>query len=206
MLLSAPVVKPLVVINVPAEFGVTKLDTSNKRVGLVDYDWLANLVVNETIALGVTPQTLPIHLFSYVAEVNLNGSGALGFHRAANVSSDPSSPVLQTLIQTGYYSVNSIFAHQVGPQPQVANTGILAHEIAEWLNDPDDNFIPAWEDPAFPNICDNGLMEVGDPLEFISHGFQVASGGRAYNFPDIAFGTPVLAHPEFIFANGWFSF
>lgn len=24
-----------------------------------DYEWLANLVVNETIALGVTPQTLP---------------------------------------------------------------------------------------------------------------------------------------------------
>jgi hypothetical protein len=62
VLLSAPVVKPLVVINVPAEFGVTALDASNKRLGFVDLEWLANLVVNETIALGVTPQTNPFVL------------------------------------------------------------------------------------------------------------------------------------------------
>ena len=204
VLLSAPVVEPLVVINVPAEFGVTVPDASGKRLGIVDSEWLDNLVVNETIALGVTPQTLPIHLFSNVGAVDLSGGGTFGFHWAVNVSSDPSSPVLQTLIQTGYFSVNSSEAQG---RPQVANTGVLAHEIAEWLNDPGiDNFVPAWEDPALPNICDNPLMEVGDPLGYVSPGFQMVSGGRAYNFPDIAF-EPWFSHTQNSFsANGWFSF
>ena len=206
VLLSTPTVVPVVVINVPADQGFTKLDASNKRFGVVDFQWMVDLTVNATTALGINPQTLPIHLFSYVAAEDLGGSVASGFHYAVNISGDPAAPVLQTLIQAAYYSTSSYFAAD-GSEIQAANTGVLAHEIAEWLNDPSvDNIIPAWQDPAFPNICDNPLMEVGDPLEIVSHGFQVTLGGRSYSFPDIAFQPWFTRSQNSMSANGWFSF
>jgi probable HAF family extracellular repeat protein len=198
---------PVVEIHVPADRGVTLLDPSNKRFGLVDFQWMVDLTVQATTTLGITPQMLPIHLFSYVISEDLAGGPAFGFHYAVNVSSDPAAPVLQTLIQGGYFSSTSLFATEAGSGVQAANTGVLAHEIAEWLNDPSlDNIVPAWQDPTYPTICDNSLMEVGDPLEGISHGFQVASGGRSYSFPDVAF-QPWFSRTQNSFsANGWFSF
>ena len=199
--LSTPTVLPAVVIHVPADKGFTGVDQFGHRFGIVDFEWMDIVLENETVALGITPDTLPIHLFSYVLTEFLNGGEALGYHFAFNVSSDPSTPVLQTMIQTGYFSVNSRV------RPAAANTAVLGHELAEWLNDPSgDNFVPAWQDPAFPHICDNPLKEVGDPLELTSPGFQMMSGGTSYTFPDVAFAPWFSRTEHSLSANGWFSF
>jgi probable HAF family extracellular repeat protein len=205
VLLSAPSVAPVVVINVPPDRGITLLDPSNNRFGVVDFEWLADLTANETFALGIGPQQLPIHLFSSLRAQDLSGGTSGGFHWSINVSTDPSTPVLQTFIQTSYFGANSFFTG--ANRPEVANVGILAHEIAEWLNDPaGDDFVPAWQDPALSSTCDNSLLEVGDPLELISHGLQASSGGRTYNFPDIAFLPWFSQTQNSLSANGWFSF
>jgi hypothetical protein len=82
----------------------------------------------------------------------------------------------------------------------------LGHEIAEWLNDPAvDNIVPAWQDPGFPHICDNAFMEVGDPLESISHGLGVSLNGRTYQFPEVAFLPWFAGDRHSTSANGWYS-
>jgi hypothetical protein len=66
---------------------------------------------------------------------------------------------------------------------QAANTGVLAHEVAEWLMDPTvSNFTVPWQEPGHPGVCTNPLVEIADPLEVIAPGVDV--GG--YRFPDVA--------------------
>ena len=66
---------------------------------------------------------------------------------------------------------------------QAANTGVLAHELAEWLIDPaTKNFTVPWQDPAHPGVCTNPLVEIADPLDVIAPGVDVAG----YRFPDVA--------------------
>src|SRR5262249_7363125 len=81
-------------------------------------------------------------------------------------------------IQAGYFS-----KALVPGRPMAANTGVLAHEVAEWLMDPTaSNFTIPWQEPGHPGVCTNPLVEIGDPLEVIAPGVDV--GG--YRFPDVA--------------------
>jgi hypothetical protein len=139
---------------------------------------------------------------SSVEGVDLNGGGSLGFHDAVNVGS-ATIPIIQPFIQTGYFSVNSA---AVQGNFNASGTAVLGHEIAEWLNDPAvDNIVPAWQDPGFPHICDNPFMEVGDPLESISHGLVVSLNGRTYQFPEVAFLPWFAGDRHSTSANGWYS-
>ncbi len=155
-------------------------------------------------ALASPPQSLSIHLMSGVEGVDLNGGGSLGFHDAINAGT-ATNPVIQPYIQTGYFSVNSAAARsrtiQCAPGPRC-----LGHEIAEWLNDPDgDNMVPAWQEPAFPHICDNPFLEVGDPLDEVGHGFSVSLNGRTYQFP--GGGVPAMVRRRSSFYSGeWLVF
>ena len=203
VLLSAPVILPVQVINVPADLGYSTLDSHGVKLGVVDFAWLADTTASMTFNLGIPPQSLSIHLMSSVEGADLNGSGSLGFHDAINAGT-AANPILQPYMQGGYFSANSAVALQGNYNG--TGTAVLAHEIAEWLNDPaGDNVVPAWQDPEFPHICDNPLLEVGDPLEDLSRGFDVSLNGRSYHFPEVAFLSWFADDRRSTSVNGWYS-
>jgi hypothetical protein len=198
VLLSTPTVLPVQVIQVPAGYGYSWVDEAGAKVGIVDFGWLAETTSNLTLSLGIPPQALAIHLMSAVEGVGLDDGGSLGFHYEV-IAGSASNPVIQPYIQTAYFSVAS-------QQKNAAGTLVLGHEIAEWLMDPAlDNIVPAWQDPAFPHVCDNQILEVGDPLEYISHGADVSLNGRTYKFPEVAFLQWFSEDHHSTSVNGWYS-
>jgi hypothetical protein len=202
VLLSAPQILPVQVVNVPDGYGVTTVDYRGVRVGAVDFGWLADTTASMTVSLGIPPQSLAIHLMSAVEGVDLAGGGSLGFHDAFNIGT-ATNPILQTYMQTGYFSVNS--AAVLGNYDS-SDTAVLGHEIAEWMNDPlGDNFVAPWQEPAFPHICDNPLMEVGDPLTPVSRGIGVSLNGRTYQLPEVAFQSWFSRDRHSTATNGWYS-
>jgi hypothetical protein len=202
VLLSAPKILPVQVINVPDGYGYSTVDSHGVKVGLVDFAWLAGITSSVTVSLGLPPQSLSIHLMSAVEGADLNGSGSLGFHYVVNLGT-ASNPILQPYLQTGYFSVNSAFVHN---NVNASGTVVLGHEVAEWLNDPTvDNVVAAWQEPAFPHICDSTYMEVGDPLTPVSPGIGVSLNGRTYQFPEVAFLSWFSDDRHSTSVNGWYS-
>lgn len=203
VLLAAPQILPVQVVQIPDGWGYTTVDTRGVKVGVVDFAWLADTVAAMTTNLGIPPQALSIHLMSAVEGVDLNDGGSLGFHASLNAGT-ATNPVLQPYVQVAYFSANSAAAGS--GKYNGAGTAALGHEIAEWLNDPvGDTLAPAWQDPAFPHICDNSYLEVGDPLENISHGFGVSLNGRTYQFPEVAFLPWFAGDHHSTSVNGWYS-
>jgi hypothetical protein len=202
VLLAQPLVAPVQVITVPPGFGETIIDSAGTPLGVVDFGWLVNMTNNLTVALGVPPQVLAIHLMSAVEAVDLSGGTALGFHGGVFEGS-AANPTLLPYIQTGYFAAHSALA---ATRPQTIGTGVLGHEIAELFNDPAaDNAVPAWQDPAFSHLCDNSYYEVGDPLTRINSGIQVSLNGRSYHLPDVAFLPWFSGAQRSTSVNGWYS-
>lgn len=199
VLFSAPQILPLQVINVPPGYGQTRIDSAGTKVGIVDSTWIFNMMANRTLSLGISPQTLPIHVMSAIEGVDPSGNGFLGFHYIVNAGT-AANPVTLPYIETGYFSAASAFAISSG-------TTVLGHEIAEWLNDPAvDNVVPAWQDPRAAHLCDNNLLEVGDPLEAVSQGMQVTLNERSYRLPDVTFLPWFSRDQHSNSVNGWYSF
>jgi hypothetical protein len=180
VLLGTPTVVPLV-IDVPAAYGYSAPDPeSGVLLAFIDADWLFNLNVQVTNSYGVPPTTLPIHLFSQVEGAAYGRSIYAGFHNYTAFTTSSGATVAAPFIETAYFSEALSIAHR---RLQIQNTGVLAHEIAEWLMDPAlFNFTTPWQNPAQPSVCYNPLVEVGDPLEIIAPGLD--AGG--YRFPDVA--------------------
>jgi hypothetical protein len=179
VLLGAPTVIPITV-DVPAAFGFSVVDPkSGEREAAIDGDWLFNLIIQVTQSPpGVPPTTLPIHLFSQVATAAFGNLISLGFHNAYAFTTQSGATLAAPFIQAGYFSKALLPS-----LPNAANTGVLAHEVAEWLMDPAiRNFTVPWQEPGHPGVCTNPLVEIGDPLEVIAPGVDV--GG--YRFPDVA--------------------
>src|SRR5262249_13245897 len=128
---------------------------------------------------AIPPTSLPIHFFSQVVSVALQGE-LFGFHFFYAFTTSSGATFAAPFIQTSY--ISKALADPNGIS-NTANTGVLAHEVAEWLMDPTiSNFTIPWQDPAQPGVCSNPAVEVGDPLEAIAPGLVV--GG--YRFPDLA--------------------
>jgi hypothetical protein len=181
VLLGMPTVIPITV-DVPAAFGFSVVDPkSGEREAAIDAEWLFNLVIQVTQSPpGVPPTTLPIHLFSQVETAAFGHAISLGFHNAYAFTTPTGATLAAPFIQAGYFS--KALLDPFG-RPQAANTGVLAHEVAEWLMDPTaSNFTIPWQEPGHPGVCTNPLVEIGDPLEVIAPGVDV--GG--YRFPDVA--------------------
>jgi hypothetical protein len=180
VLLRAPTVIPITV-DVPAAYGHSIHDPkSGVLEAAIDADWLINLNVQVTNTYGIPPTTLPIHLFSQVIAAAYGHEVFSGYHYEYTFTTSSGATVAAPFIETAYFSkaLEISNGHLQGP-----NTGVLAHEVAEWLMDPiGGNYIKSWQDPAEPGVCWNYLMEVGDPLEIIAPGLDI--GG--YRFPDVA--------------------
>jgi probable HAF family extracellular repeat protein len=201
VLLGTPTVAPVRVLQVPPDKGWDFIDqASGLPTANVDSEWLINQLVDTTVDLGITPETLPINLFTSIVPVTPAGLGYLGVHLAFNLSSLTGNPAIQTLIMTDYLPAKS------RQRSNSAGTEVLGHEVLEWLNNPvGSNLVPVWQEPDRPHVCDNQGMEVADPLEVLSEGFQVTLNGRAYRLPDAAFFS-WFAHINAPFSvNGWFS-
>ena len=169
-----------ITVDVPAAFGFSAVDPqAGVREAFIDAEWLSNLIIQVTQSHGVAPTTLPIHLFLQVAAAFAD-EFSFGFHNAYAFMTPSGTTLAAPFIQAGYFS--KAVVDPVG-RPQAANTGVLAHELAEWLMDPATrNFTVPWQDPAHPGVCTNPLVEIADPLEVIAPGVDVAG----YRFPDVA--------------------
>ena len=153
-------------ITVPAADG-SVIKIGGKRVGVVAFAWFVKTIEPQIIAqLGLSPTGLTIFVPANVELLEQNGRCCYhGFHAA-----------ITQRTPTGLQTVTTVFA----PGGKVDVT-ILAHEIAEWLNDPfNDDVVPKWTNPA-TGKCDSDKLEVGDPL--VKHVFRQSG----YELQDVAF-------------------
>jgi hypothetical protein len=150
------------------------------REAAIDGDWLNDQLVQVMQSRGIPPTTLPIHLFSQVITAAYGHEVFAGYHFFYPFTTSSGATVAAPFIEAAYFSKALTIPNG---RLQAPNTGVLAHEIAEWLMDPTgSNFTTPWQDPAQPGVCWNPKVEVGDPLESIAPGVDV--GG--YRFPDVA--------------------
>ena len=98
----------------------------------------------------------------------------LGFHTSDGANPAPSRT----------YGVAAYFDATSKLPAGYADTGAVAHEIAEWIHNPFlSNTVPNW---AGPGGCYNN-MEVADPLEDRGDvAFKMSTFGRSYNMVNIA--------------------
>lgn len=179
VLLGTPTVIP-VVVDVPAAYGRSGPDPKSGALeAFIDADWTLDLTVQVTNAYGIPPTTLPIHLLSQVIGGAYGYELFSGYHDFQSVTSSGSTVAAPFILSAYLSKAREIPDGRV----QGENTGVLAHEIAEWLMDPAlSNHAAPWQNPAEPRVCNNPLLEVGDPLEITAPGVQM--GG--YRFPDVA--------------------
>ncbi len=132
----------------------------------------------------INPGVLPLFV-TYDIYLTEGGCCIGGYHDA-----DGAQPGGQTYSYSTYVDSPGAFAQDVSA---------LSHEIGEWLDDPfADNFV---------NCHDNGLMEVGDPLENNPNygAFPYTLGGFTYNLQSLVF-IGYFGAPAKTSVHSWFSF
>jgi hypothetical protein len=162
---GTPTVLSAVSVTVPVADGSTQPGFCGVY-GQMDLGWFDNMVqttiIPQLAAQGVGPANFPQLIFDSVV-MYLNGDPnqccVLGYHSAF---------INGGTFQT--YSVNNFDTAQVF----VPDTQAMAHEVGEWMDDPDgSNAVPSWgaEGQVTAGNC-QGNLEVGDPL---SPGFGTPS-------------------------------
>jgi hypothetical protein len=193
-----------VVINVPAAQGLALATTSLgpgafcSPLGIVDINWfdayLSEKVIPALAAQGVNPSNFAIFLVHNVVWAspitNLSDCCIGGYHGATGLP-----------IQT-YESVNFDSTGLFPPAGE--DTGSMAHETAEWMDDPfGNNSTPPWGRIGQVDSCQNNL-EVGDPLTGTGAPPIVMQNGFTYHLQELAFFSWFYGAPS-IGIHGWFS-
>lgn len=168
-------------------------------VGLTGTDYVQDRILDRLSTKGVIgPTDLPIlfmpsTVFAVQSTTPIQNCCILGYHGAfydENGNIQTYSPI--DFDSTGAFG------------PAVADTTVMAHEVAEWANDPfGSNPTPAWGHVGQVGGC-QGNFEVGDPLTGTNLPAITMPNGFSYHLQELAFfswyyGAPSLA------ANGWFS-
>jgi len=175
----------------PALFG------SCGPLGIVNRNTMFPILVNLTQSLasqGVNPSTFPIFLLYNVVmsegpPTNLNLCCVLGFHGASGSPAQTFSPI--------DFDTTGLFG-------DTADTAIMAHEVAEWMDDPfGNNPTPLWGHTGQVPGC-QGNLENGDPLSGTNFPNVKGSNGFTYHLQELAFFSWFYGAPS-IAANGWFS-
>ena len=148
LLLGTPTVEPTQRIVVPSADGFTT-GTGSSLQGFVAYAWFIQTIEPQLLqSLSIDPHTLTIFLTQKTQVLEQNGHCCFnGYHNSfpITISSGPAT------FTTAWSSVSS------------KNVTHMAHEIAEWMNDPFyTNAVPKWVDPV-SGACGGGKLEVGDP-------------------------------------------
>lgn len=209
--LNFQIVDPIVV-NVPTgggktwtglgcgNFGVINLAWFDSALlGLTTPDYVQDRILAPLMNKGlVNAGTLPILLFPSVVMAIESTSPfinccVLGYHGAyldTNGNIQTYSPV--DFDSTGAFG------------SAVADTSDMAHEVAEWVNDPTGgNPTPAWGHVGQVSGC-QGNFEVGDPLSGTNLPPITMPNGFSYHLQELAFFSWFYGAPS-LGANGWFS-
>lgn len=201
VLLHPVTLLPPIVLNVPGHAGLAvsnKVFGSCASLGIVDINWfdayLDSIIIPALAAQGVNPSNLPIFLVHNVVWAspanNLSYCCILGYHGWTGLP-----------IQT-YSAVDFDTTRLFGSALQ--DTGIMSHEIAEWMNDPFvTNPTPLWGHTGQVGGC-QGNLEVGDPLTGTNAPPIVMSNGFTYHLQELAFFSWFFESPS-IGIHGWFS-
>jgi hypothetical protein len=181
----------------------TKCTTGHATQTEVDDGWFTTnfpALVNGLIqARTISPNQMPLFvmynsvLCSSVADNCASGGAAGGYHSFLNTSINIcrpptclSEPVTEVY---GVYNVD-LTGLSFGP-----DTSILAHEVAEAVNDPwTNNAVPAWGDIGQVQGCQYNL-EVGDPLSpggilspnLVSYPYTVNGNAYTFHVQDLAY-------------------
>jgi hypothetical protein len=154
-------------------------------VGTYDINAFDNLIQGWMAAnKKINPGVLPIFI-TYDIFLTSGGCCIGGYHNA-----NGPQPNGQTYSVATYVDSPGSFSQDVSA---------LSHEIGEWLDDPfTDNLV---------NCRDNGIMEVGDPLEGESNfgGFPYTLGGFTYNLQSLVF-IGYFGAPKTDSVHSWLSF
>jgi hypothetical protein len=194
-----------VVIDVPVADGLTLSTTSLGPppfcgpLGIIDIFWfdayLDNTVLPALAAQGVNPANFPIFLVHNVVWAfppikDLGDCCVIGYHGTTGLPIQTYSPM--NFDSTGLFPT------------AIEDTGVAAHEIGEWMDDPfGNNPTPPWGHIGQVGFCQNNL-EVGDPLTGTGAPPIVMRNGFTYHLQELAFFSWFYGGPS-VGIHGWFS-
>lgn len=169
-------------------------------IGVIDFDWFVSYaegtLIPTTLAGTAKPTNFPMLLMNNVVQAigstDINGNCCvLGFHDAIGAPMQTFAPF--------DFDTSGIFG------PVVSDTSVLAHEAAEWMDDPSgDNPTPAWGHTGQVSGCQNNL-EVGDPLSGTLLPTVTMPNGVGYHLQELAFFSWFFRQSPSLGVNGWFS-
>ena len=186
VLLGTPTVLAEQTITVaPGQGSVVNNPFANGLVGTYDINAFdANLQTYMKNFSQINPGVLPLFV-TYDIFLTSGGCCIGGYHNA-----NGAQPGGQTYSHATYVDQLGSFSQDVSA---------LSHEIGEWMDDPFvDNLV---------NCQDNGILEVGDPLEGRANygGFPYSLGGFTYNLQSLVF-VGYFGAPKATSVHGWLSF
>jgi hypothetical protein len=186
VLLGAPTVLAEQSITVPASLGgVFNNPFGPGIIGTYDINAFDSLLQGYMRKFSqINPGVLPLFI-TYDIYLTSGGCCIGGYHNA-----NGPQPGGQTYSHATYVDSLGSFSQDVSA---------LSHEIGEWVDDPfTDNFV---------NCNDNGILEVGDPLEGNANygAFPYTLGGFTYNLQSLVF-IGYFGAPKITSVHSWYSF
>jgi hypothetical protein len=170
----APVVLPTLTLT----FNGPSFAAPCGRYGLLPFSSLDSLLRTKVFpvlkTLGISPRTFPLFLFSNVETTDPTLGTLAGYHWAfLNSGGTQTYGVAE-------YDTTQIF-------PGILDVSILAHEIAEWYDDPTgNNATPAWGHTGQVQHGCQRTLEVGDPLTGVDFAIPMPNG-LTYHPQELAF-------------------
>jgi hypothetical protein len=164
------------------------------KLGAIDINFLdSELQRYITDTLG-SPATKTFPLFLLDNFVEYEGSTSLccvlGYHNAMDNAGRPQTYGVAVYDNTGDFT-------------GAADTAVISHEVAEWMNDPlVNNPTKPWGNVGQVQGCQANL-EVGDPLSGTA--ITDALNGKTYHLQELAFFSWFYHSSPSLGANGWFS-
>ncbi len=198
ILLAGSAAKPIT-ITVPAAYGTTAAAPCG-ILGRMELNWfdayLHTTIFPQLATAGILPSHFPVFLLANVVmyQNTMATCCALGFH------SDFNNPNFGGSVQT--YAVADFDTS--GSFSAATDINTLAHEVAEWLDDPlGSNPTPAWGRTGQVAGCRTNL-EVADPLNGTGQTVTM-SNAYTYHVPELAFVSWFYKHVPSFGVNGWYS-
>jgi len=192
-----------ITINVPSGDGTTYNAATYGgcgKIGVINYNWFVpyveGTIIPSTLAGVAKPTNFPLLLMYNVVEAigsaNINGNCCvLGFHDAIGTPMQTFTPF--------DFDTSGIFGGAV------SDTSVLAHEVGEWMDDPDgSNPTPAWGHTGQVSGCQNNL-EVGDPLSGSLLPAVTMPNGVGYHLQELAFFSWFFRQNPSLGIDGWYS-
>ena len=180
--LGTPTVMATHVVHIPASSGAV-IRTNSGYAGVVETNYLLNLISHLPHTLGVKTSTLPIMVSHdvYGGSIPPGNSFYYGFHGNSQISSSGGTLTVQLYVWSSWIDAG-FFAN-----PKTLDITGFTHEVAEAVNDPFlNNRAPSFLWP-YDNVDCNTLLEVGDVIEGLpAVSSEVSVSGHSYHVANVA--------------------